>query len=201
MNITKEKKELLPNITKLESFKVRLNNSALPYKQTFDVIKVEQLIEENIDFAFRLGPLADSTMTAIELFEIEPVVCVRPDVLERYGVPQTIEEIANLPYVFEGHIDLAQRARDQLPTVKFNHFEHHHVSNHSALYEMAIRGMGAAVLFRHTVNKDLEECKLIDLTAEIKLNPLPVYLMYQGLSYSPKKIRCFIDYFKKHMRE
>jgi len=47
--LTKEKKELLPNITKLESFKVRLNNSALPYKQTFDVIKVEQLIEENID--------------------------------------------------------------------------------------------------------------------------------------------------------
>jgi len=159
------------------------------------------LTEENIDFAFRLGPLPDSTMIAIELFNIEPLICVRPDILERYGTPQTIEDLANIPYVFEGHIDLSQRAREQLPTLKFDHYEHHHVSNHSALYEMAIRGMGAAVLFKHAVEKDLQDGSLIDLTAKIKLNPMPVYLMYQGLSYTPKKIRYFIDYFKEHMRD
>lgn len=47
--VLEEKKALLPKISKFESFKTRLNKSALPYKQKFDVVKLDELIEEDID--------------------------------------------------------------------------------------------------------------------------------------------------------
>jgi len=171
--------------------KVRIKISA-------DIIN---LTEENIDFAFRTGPPVDSSMIGIELFRIQPLICAAPDIIQQYGMPKKVEDLVNMPYVFESHIDLNQKAREQLPDFKFDHDEHHQVNNHTALYQMAIRGLGAAVLFRHTVRKDLEKGTLVDLTEQHKLNPLPVYLMYQGLSYIPQKIRYFIDYCKEHLRE
>jgi len=158
------------------------------------------LTDEKIDFAFRVAPLVDSSMVAIELFKIEPLVCASPDIIERFGMPDRIEDLANLPHVFESHLNLAQKVRHHFPKLKLDMNAHHLVSNSAALYSMAIRGMGAAVLFRHAVEEDLKNGSLINLTANQPLKSLPVYLMYQRLNYTPKKIRYFIDFFKDRLR-
>jgi len=159
------------------------------------------LTEGNIDFAFRVAPPVDSSMIAAELFRIEPLVCVAPEIIERFGMPKTIEDLADIPHVFESHINLPQKARQQFPNLKLDSNDHHQVSNITGLHHMAIRGMGAAVLFRHSVERELEEGSLIDLTANNKLEPLSVYLMYHRLNFYPKKIRCFIDFFKSQLRD
>jgi DNA-binding transcriptional LysR family regulator len=158
--------------------------------------EVLDLTDENIDFAFRIAPLVDSSMIAVELFGIDPVVCAAPNIVEHYGLPEKIDDLASMPHIFESHINLSQKIRQLFPNLKFNNDDHHQVSNYAALQNMAIKGMGAAILFRHAVEKELENGSLIDLAANVTLPSLPVYMMYQRLNYTPKKTRYFIDFFR-----
>lgn len=165
--------------------------------------EILNLTDENLDFAFRVAPapLVDSSMIAIKVFNIEPVMCATPDCIARCGMPETMEQLASIPHIFASHLNLPKRARQLFPLLKLDFNAHHQASNAEALYNMAIRGMGAAVLFRHAVKTELEEGALIDLTANHKLEPIPVYLMYQRLNYTPNKIRCFIDFFKSRITD
>lgn len=51
------------------------------------------LIEEDIDLAFRMGELADSTLIVRRVGIIERVLCASPGYLDRWGRPQTPEDL------------------------------------------------------------------------------------------------------------
>lgn len=51
------------------------------------------LLDERIDLAVRLGPLADSSLVAQRLMRTRYVVCASPDYLRRAGTPQTPTEL------------------------------------------------------------------------------------------------------------
>lgn len=162
---------------------------------------VLNLTEERIDFAFRLGALSDSTMVAIELFKLSPVICCTPDVISRFGKPDSMDDIFQLPHIIPSFLNIGKMARQQLPAMKaLNPEEHCIVNNLSAIYNMTKQGIGASVLFRHVIERELEEGSLIDLTVNNKLPEIPVFLVYPKLSYTPKKLRCFIDFFKEQLK-
>src|SRR6187397_2785086 len=52
------------------------------------------LIEERLDAAIRIGPLADSSAIATRLGSLTRVVVAAPDYLARHGMPQHPDEIA-----------------------------------------------------------------------------------------------------------
>jgi DNA-binding transcriptional LysR family regulator len=66
---------------------------------------------------------------------------------------------------------------------------------------MAKQGMGSTFVFEHMVEKELAEGSLVKVVPTLKLPPVPVHLMYQKLNYMPKKIRCFIDFFKAEFKQ
>ncbi|CAM2067625.1 LysR family transcriptional regulator [Sulfidibacter corallicola] len=51
------------------------------------------LLTEEIDLSFRLGPLADSSYQAVPLWSVPFVVCAAPKYLERNGVPRHPEDL------------------------------------------------------------------------------------------------------------
>lgn len=56
--------------------------------------RVIDLLEEGIDLAIRIAPLADSTLVAIPLGFTGRVVCASPDYLARHGLPQHPRDLA-----------------------------------------------------------------------------------------------------------
>lgn len=52
------------------------------------------LLDERIDLAVRLGPLADSSLVAQRLMRTRYVVCASPDYLRRAGTPQSPADLA-----------------------------------------------------------------------------------------------------------
>ncbi len=176
------------------------------FAEIYPDIKVEvnvtndniNLIDESIDFAFRMAPLVDSAMVAIELFRVTPVICATPDFVKKYGMPSNMQALAKMPLLLLNYANLIQKFWKSLPGMKgLNIEEHHRVNDINAIYSMAKQGMGATFIFRHTVEKELAEGKLVDLMPELKLPDLPVYLMYHKFNYTPKKMRVFIDFFKQ----
>ena len=52
------------------------------------------LIEEHVDVALRIGALPDSNLVATQVGTIRRVVCASPVYLERYGTPQSLDDLA-----------------------------------------------------------------------------------------------------------
>lgn len=161
-------------------------------------LNVLNLTDDNIDIAFRSGPLNDSPMVAMTIFSMQPIFCAAPSAVERYGFPQTLKELADWPMLVQSNINVLKKARTSFPDLKdivLN--DQHNANDLVANMQMAKKGMGVTFLFRHMVDKELAEGSLVQLIPDIPLPPVPVHLMYQKLNYMPKKIRYFIDFFKE----
>ena len=56
----------------------------------------QDLIEENIDLAIRIGELEDSTLIARKLANVHFAVCASPEYLRVHGEPRHPAEVANM---------------------------------------------------------------------------------------------------------
>lgn len=158
------------------------------------------LTENHIDFAFRVSELEDSSLIAIKLTSIQPLVCVAPEVSEYSDHLQTMKALPELPLLLPTYINFAQKLRQLFPDISHLDKERYHkVDNIHALYYLAKQGMGATILFKHMVEKDLEEGSLVDLTKNLPLPASAIYLMYSKQNYMPKAARYFVDFFKAEL--
>lgn len=161
-------------------------------------LNVLNLTSDNIDIAFRSGPLIDSPMIATTIFTMQPIFCAAPSAIERFGFPQTMKELASFPMLVQNNINILKKVRASYPELMDAILvEQHNTNDLVANMLMAKNGMGATFVFQHMVERELAEGSLVKLIPEHPLPPLPVHLMYQKLSYMPKKIRYFIDHFKE----
>ena len=174
--------------TKYPGIKVNLNVS----------LNVLNLTDDNIDIAFRSGPLIDSPMIAMTIFSMQPIFCASPSAVERYGFPQTLKELAKWPMLVQSNINILKKVRTSFPDLKdVVLVDQHNTNDLVANMQMAKKGMGVTFLFRHMIDTELADGSLVQLIPDIPLPPVPVHLMYQKLNYMPKKIRYFIDFFKE----
>lgn len=157
------------------------------------------LVKEGYDFAIRAfgsDDLEDTSLVAIKLSYIEPIICATPELLSRYGVPSSISEILKLPLIIPTYLPFTQLAKKIVPDMdSIDETKHHKVSEVHGLYNMLKSSLGAAFLGRHLVERELKEGTLVDLTGQL-LPKLPIYLVFPKLNYIPKINRCFIDHFK-----
>ena len=63
------------------------------HARTFFVDRPVNIVDEGIDVAIRIGHLADSGFTAIQVGSVRRVICAAPSYLEKYGVPATPAEL------------------------------------------------------------------------------------------------------------
>ena len=61
--------------------------------------RVVHLVEEGIDVAVRIGHLEDSSMIAVSVGGVRRVVVASPDLLDRFGAPESPESLSSLPCV------------------------------------------------------------------------------------------------------
>ena len=161
-------------------------------------LNVLNLTDDNIDIAFRSGPLNDSPMIAMTIFSMQPVFCAAPSAVERFGFPQTVKELSKWPMLVQSNINILKKVRSSFPDLKdVVLIDQHNANDLVANMQMAKKGMGVTFLFRHMVDKELADGSLVQLIPDVPMPPVPVHLMYQKLNYMPKKIRYFIDFFKE----
>lgn len=60
--------------------------------------QISDVVEEKIDIGIRVGrPITDNRFIARPVSKVNHAVCATPEVIARYGIPKTIEDLANLP--------------------------------------------------------------------------------------------------------
>jgi DNA-binding transcriptional LysR family regulator len=162
--------------------------------------EIEDIIDEEIDIAIRVGPLVDSNLIAQHLWDMDYTICAANEYLNKYGTPDNPEDLYT-------HHNLIFRS--QQPTLEFRHLQTSSLSKINIQNQLisndikftihaACNGVGIACLPHMFIKQQLESGALIKLLPDFELiNTKTVYAVYPGKHYLPKKTQLLIQHIKE----
>ncbi|MDO5529857.1 MAG: LysR family transcriptional regulator [Paracoccus sp. (in: a-proteobacteria)] len=148
------------------------------------------------DIALRIGVLRDSALMARKLCEDRAIPCAAPEFLDRHGRPQSPADLAGLPVIGYAHAangdmwqfgaggDLAQPAMHEIASV----------NNGEASRDMAIAGLGLAMLPGFIVQPAIDAGLLEPVLPDLPRTKLPISLVWPQVQPMPVKLRALIDF-------
>lgn len=156
------------------------------------------LVREGIHCVLRAGNLQDSSMVGRRVTLLEQITVASPGYLEKYGVPESLEEL-------EGHyavnyissatgraMPLEFNVGDELKTVQLPDLV---AVNGADLYTAAsLAGMGIVQIPRYRVLQELQEKKLVSVLPELLPPPIPVSVLYPQNRHLSQRVRVFVDW-------
>lgn len=152
------------------------------------------LIDEAIDVAVRIGPLADSTLAARRVGEVRRLWVASPAYLEKRGTPKRPEDLEE----HEALLGTSEVSRHWVLPRK-GHSSHRappgrlRVDDVETRRQAALEGRGIAQLLSYQVADDLAAGRLVRLLRESEGPGLPVHLLTKGTSHRPRKVDAFVD--------
>lgn len=159
------------------------------------------LVEEGLDLAIRIGTLEDSSLMARKLASVRHAVCASPDFLNRYGRPETPEDLSKLPALCYGNLDQPDtwhyRDKDNIPaSVKVP--MRMRATNGDALVEAAVAGLGILCEPSFIVHGAVERGVLIPVLRDYQWYAMNIYAVYPQTRHVPARVRAFIDFLVSH---
>ena len=155
------------------------------------------LLAEQIDVAFRVGPLSDSTLMSRKVAEVERVICASPQYVERFGAPKSPAELAQhrcIVFTVPGRSRWPFKMAD-------GEVKHLDVPNTFAsdslecILELALQGAGIARLGDYMAAGPIRAKKLVPLLVD-QHDPerSPAYAVFQPGTQKIPKVRVFLDF-------
>src|SRR5262245_15200602 len=161
------------------------------------------LPEEHIDVAVSIGALADSSLIAVRIGDIIPVVCASPAYLKSRGTPKSPDDLSRhdcitgtpvqSPTLWRfrpGHTEYAVPVRSRLV-----------VSNLESARDAALAGIGITEVLSYHVADSIKSGELVPLLQEFQPQSIPVNFVYSPNRFMPVKLRAFLDFMVPRLRE
>ncbi|MDT3251464.1 LysR family transcriptional regulator [Serratia sp. root2] len=157
------------------------------------------LINDSADCVIRSGPLADSSLIARRLFELEWVTCATPAYLARYGTPKHPCDLElGYPLAHYRHAlnDRIQPLHfvDRGKEIDIQHRYHVSVNEGNALLAAALAGLGIIQTFRFMAQPHLDNGELVSLLHDWQPPSEHMYVVYPSNRHLSAKLRVFIDW-------
>jgi DNA-binding transcriptional LysR family regulator len=160
------------------------------------------LIEEGIDVALRIGPLADSSLSALAVGHVRRLWVASPAYLERRGNPREPADLAHHEAILgtlrgnsEWHFAGGRRGG---ASPRLN--GRLRVDDVETRLRAARDGRGIAQLLSYQAADDLAAGRLVRLLREWERAPLPVQLLTKGRAHRAPKIDAFLELAAKRLR-
>jgi DNA-binding transcriptional LysR family regulator len=159
------------------------------------------LVDEGLDVAVRIGPLADSRLVARRVGQVRRVLCASADYLARRGLPRTPSDLAKHDIIFNSgrpsplewrfRVSGRDRAVRLTPRLMVTEVEA------MLLAVRAGRGIGRA--FSYQVADDFASGTLTRLLSEFEPPALPVQLIVPTARHMPPSVRGFLDHAARNL--
>ena len=167
-----------------------------------DLVMGERAIdpsESGADLSIRLGALADSSLIARRICDVERVICAAPSYIATHGMPRDPQaldrhhcltladapELARWPFTVDGKplvVDVRGRGRVT-------------ANNAETLLEFAVIGQGIVRLPDVIVGPALRDGRLVALFPDTHVaEPVPVHAIYPFTRQRPPKVGAMIDF-------
>lgn len=156
------------------------------------------LLADNIDLAFRLGDLPDSSLTARKLAEAQRFIVASPAYLARHGTPTIPSDLLGheaLVYAQQiggsdwrltrGSASLSVAVRGRL---SFTAAE--------GVREGALAGLGIAIVSKWMMGAELASGAVVPLLPDWSLTPMPLWAVHPAGRFQSAKARAFTTWFE-----
>lgn len=155
------------------------------------------LVEEGIDVAIRIGQLADSSLMARRLAPVQSVMCASPDYLQRFGTPQTAQDLVHHQGLY--YSNWVERDRVHYQTADGSSGAvripvRMLANNGDYLLEAAIAGLGIVIGPVFIAYQAIDEGKLVPLLTDYVWAEAAAYAVYPQTRHLSRRVRVLIDY-------
>jgi LysR family transcriptional regulator, regulator for bpeEF and oprC len=162
--------------------------------------RISRLVDEQIDVAIRIGPLADSSAIARKLGDTRWVTVASPSYLARRGTPQRPEELVEHDcVVFHSPrgVDVgwqflasprSKQTREWRGPARVN------LDQGELLVDAALAGLGIVQVFSYMVSDELERGELVELLGDHACVGPPIHALCKPGQQGVAKVRALLDF-------
>lgn len=162
--------------------------------------RIVDLIDENVDCVVRGGELSDQSLIARRVGDLQLGVFAAPSYLEYAGVPLHPRELEEAHHRIVGFlwartgkaVPYAMRRGDESVRVHGRYVLA--VDDGNAYLAAGLAGMGVLWLPHYMSQTHHARGELVQLFADWKLDPMPLYLAFPPNRHVSTKLRVFIDW-------
>ncbi len=160
--------------------------------RTFFIDRPVNIVEEGIDAAVRIGHLADSGFTAIQVGTMRRVVCGAPAYFEARAIPTT-------PADLRSHRIVASTGAWSSPEWRFGRDQRVTIdptlncNSNDAAIAAAEAGWGLTRVLHYQVAPALRAGRLRIVLDAYEEPALPVHVLHPEGRHAPAKVRAFVD--------
>lgn len=137
--------------------------------------------------------MRDTALMQRKLCEDETIPCASPAYLDRHGRPETLDDLRDHQVIGYQHMSNAQlwTFDKDTPPALHNRLT---LNNGEAMRDMAIEGLGVAILPAFLAMAPIKEGKLVRILPDAQTRSLPIVAVWPPVAPMPQKLRQFIDH-------
>jgi DNA-binding transcriptional LysR family regulator len=158
--------------------------------------RVVDLIGEGFDLAIRMGELADSSLIARRIGNIDMQLYASPEFLSKRGEPKNCKELSNFECIlFTGDEETHQWKLKGPKNETIVQVTSRVLSNDMALIrELAISGQGIALMPHFLCTEDVKQGRLRIVLKDWIQATDPIHVVYPGQRFLLPKVRVFVEH-------
>ena len=184
------RREVIPRLPKFLAQHPRLRLELVVSDRTDD------LIEEGVDMALRLGRLADSRFGARLLATAPRFAVAAPGYLKKHGTPRTLADLAGHECIFgpggSGRAGWSFARAGAATSVGVE--GRIQVASADGVMACVTAGLGIALASHWMCREELERGELKIVLADYQLEPVDVHAVYPAGRRASSKVSAFADY-------
>jgi DNA-binding transcriptional LysR family regulator len=160
------------------------------------------LVEEGLDVAVRIGPLAESSAIASRVGAVHRVVVASPDYLARHGTPLAPADVGTHAVIaFAGMFGVERWIfQDDVEEESVAIEPRLVVTTAEAAVDAARGGFGLTRVLSYQAADDIGRSSLRRVLTAYEGDELPIHLLYPGGRHPPPKLRAFLDFTMPRLR-
>lgn len=170
--------------------------------QTLFVDRVVNLMDEGLDVAIRIGPLPDSSVTAIRVGEVRRVMFAAPKYLKKAGTPNRLEDLDGHRIIHALTMGGSEEwpFRDRESPVSRRVSPRLQMNTNDAVIDLALSGWGLSRLLSYQVAGHVAAGKLKIVLADFEPAAIPIHVLHQEGRFVSAKVRAFVDFIVERLR-
>ncbi|WP_338293317.1 LysR family transcriptional regulator [Planctobacterium marinum] len=137
------------------------------------------LVENNIDLAFRTGQLKDSQLKCKKIGGIERKLVASPQLLQTLSTPQDIQQLSVFPWVYLNRLPARREfVHDNGTKNTINYSAAITVNSVIALKDLTLQGLGVSTPPSYLVETELASGALVEICKPWQIPDIPLYLVW-----------------------
>lgn len=164
--------------------------------------RVVDLIEEGIDVAVRIGPVAKLDLVATAVGSVRQYICAAPSLLSKHAPITQARDLTEMPFVqnlglmSNSYISLGNSTDSH--DIKLNRIRFA-TNNVDTAISACVNGIGVGIFLSYQIQDAVAAGQLMILLPELKPEPLSVSLVYSPARRLSARSRTFVAWSKSEL--